>query len=260
MEIFFKIICNSMEQLEPVAPAVLIENLSKYLDGKQVLFDINLTIAVGEVFGFLGPNGAGKTTTMKAILGLISPDEGNIHILGDSTLSNETKEKIGFMPENTYLYKYLTGREFLRFNGKFFQISENELEERIEEILKKVGLETAGDKLLAKYSKGMLQRIGLGQAIINNPSIVFLDEPMSGLDPIGRKMVKDLILDLKKQGTTVFFNTHILSDVESICDSFAIVHQGHLVANDSVKNLDKPLEEYFIEKIHENTDGELEVK
>lgn len=249
-----------MNYAEIKTPAVLIENLDKYLDGKQVLFDINLSIAGGEVFGFLGPNGAGKTTTMKAILGLIRPDEGAVSIFGDSTLSNGTKEKIGFMPENTYLYKYLTGREFLRFNGKFFAISDSDLEARIEEILHKMGLETAGDKLLAKYSKGMLQRIGLGQAIINNPSVVFLDEPMSGLDPIGRKMVKDLILELKKKGTTVFFNTHILSDVESICDSFAIIHQGRLIANESVKNLRKPLEEYFIEKIHENTDGKLEVK
>lgn len=197
---------------------------------------------------------------MKAILGLIRPDAGTVSIFGDTTLSNETKGRIGFMPENTYLYKYLTGREFLRFNGKFFQIPEVELDARIEQILHKVGLDTAGDKLLGKYSKGMLQRIGLGQAIINEPSIVFLDEPMSGLDPIGRKMVKDLILELKSKGTTVFFNTHILSDVESICDAFAIIHQGHLVANDLVKNLQKPLEEYFIEKIHENTEGKLEVK
>lgn len=129
------------------------------------------------------------------------------------------------MPENTYLYKYLTGREFLRFNGEFFKMPTQVLEEKIEELLVKVGLHEAGDKLLAKYSKGMLQRIGLAQAIINNPKIVFLDEPMSGLDPIGRKMVKDLILDLKKSGTTVFFNTHILSDVENICDRFAIIHK-----------------------------------
>jgi len=249
-----------MNNTEMKLPAVLIENLDKFLDGKQVLFDINLSIAAGEVFGFLGPNGAGKTTTMKTILGLIRPDNGAVSIFGDTTLSNETKGKIGFMPENTYLYKYLTGREFLRFNGKFFDISDTDLDARIEEILHKVGLDTAGDKLLAKYSKGMLQRIGLGQAIINHPSIVFLDEPMSGLDPIGRKMVKDLILELKANGTTVFFNTHILSDVESICDSFAIIHQGHLIANESVKNLDKPLEEYFIEKIRENTEGKLEIQ
>ena len=150
-----------MTSTQKAVPAVLIENLSKYLDGKQVLFDIELSIGAGEVFGFLGPNGAGKTTTMKTILGLIHPDAGAVHIFGDATLSAETKAKIGFMPENTYLYKYLTGREFLRFNGKFFDIQDSELEERIEEILKKVGLETAGDKLLAKYSKGMLQRIGL---------------------------------------------------------------------------------------------------
>lgn len=197
---------------------------------------------------------------MKAILGLIRPDGGVIEILGDPKLSNETKAKIGFMPENTYLYKYLTGREFLRFNGKFFDIPSADLEAKIEELLHKVGLDTAGDKLLAKYSKGMLQRIGLGQAIINNPAIVFLDEPMGGLDPIGRKMVKDLILELKATGTTVFFNTHILSDVESVCDRFAIIHQGYIIADESVKNLDRPLEEYFMEKIHENTEGHLEVR
>lgn len=240
-------------------PAVLIQNLDKYLDSKQVLFDVNLSIGEGEIFGFLGPNGAGKTTTMKAILGLIRPDNGSVSIFGDAKLTNETKERIGFMPENTYLYKYLTGREFLRFNGKFFQISDADLEARIEELLQKVGLDTAGDKLLGKYSKGMLQRIGLAQAIVNNPSIVFLDEPMSGLDPIGRKMVKDLILSLKSSGTTVFFNTHILSDVESICDRFAIIHQGHIIADGKVRDLQRPLEEYFMEKILENTEGKLEV-
>jgi len=241
-------------------PAVSIRNLDKFMDDSQILFDVNLTIGGGEVFGFLGPNGAGKTTTMKAILGLIKPDNGTVEILGDTTLSNETKAKIGFMPENTYLYKYLTGREFLRFNGKFFHIAEADLDEKIEELLHKVGLDTAGNRLLAKYSKGMLQRIGLAQAIINTPSVVFLDEPMSGLDPIGRKMIKDLILELKANGTTVFFNTHILSDVESICDRFAIIHQGYIIADGSVHDLDKPLEEYFIEKIHENTEGHLEIK
>ncbi len=235
-------------------PAVSIRNLDKFLDGSQILFDVNLTIGEGEVFGFLGPNGAGKTTTMKAILGLIRPDAGTVEILGDTTLSSETRARIGFMPENTYLYKYLTGREFLRFNGKFFDITEVDLEAKIENLLHKVGLDTAGDRLLAKYSKGMLQRIGLAQAIINTPSVVFLDEPMSGLDPIGRKMIKDLILELKSGGTTVFFNTHILSDVESICDRFAIIHQGYIIADGSVHDLDKPLEEYFIEKIHENTE------
>lgn len=237
-----------------------IQGLDKYLDGKQVLFGVNLEVREGEVFGFLGPNGAGKTTTMKNILGLIHPDAGSVEVLGSVELSAETKEQIGFMPENTYLYKYLTGREFLRFNGNFFSIPSDELESRIDTLLAKVGLETAGDKLLSKYSKGMLQRVGLAQAIINEPKIVFLDEPMSGLDPIGRKMVKDLILELKSKGTTVFFNTHILSDVESICDRFAIIHQGRIVAADTIASLDKPLEEYFIDTIRENTDGELEIR
>jgi len=134
------------------------------------------------------------------------------------------------------------------------------LEEKIEELLVKVGLHEAGDKLLAKYSKGMLQRIGLAQAIINNPKIVFLDEPMSGLDPIGRKMVKDLILDLKKSGTTVFFNTHILSDVENICDRFAIIHRGEIIASEKVSDVKESLEDYFIKKIQENNVGEMEIK
>ncbi|MCK9273022.1 ABC transporter ATP-binding protein [Candidatus Gracilibacteria bacterium] len=233
-------------------------SVNKYLDGKQILFDVNLEIKEGEVFGFLGPNGAGKTTTMKCILNLIKPESGEIIILGENELTNEIKSQIGFMPENTYLYKYLTGYEFLKFNGKFYNIEKNELEEKINNLLEKVGLKEAKDKLLAKYSKGMLQRIGLAQAIINNPKLVFLDEPMSGLDPIGRKMVKDLILELKKNGTTVFFNTHILSDVESICDRFAIIHKGKIIEENKVKNLKKHLEDLFIEKINEANERELE--
>jgi ABC-2 type transport system ATP-binding protein len=197
---------------------------------------------------------------MKCILRLIEPDAGTIEILGHDDLSIEARKKIGFMPENTYLYKYLTGREFLRFNGEFFNIPKIELNAKIEELLVKVGLHEAGDKLLAKYSKGMLQRIGLAQAIINNPEIVFLDEPMSGLDPIGRRMVKDLILELKKSGTTVFFNTHVLPDVEDVCDRFAIIHRGEIVASEDVKSIKGSLEDYFIKKIQENTEGELEVK
>jgi ABC-2 type transport system ATP-binding protein len=174
---------------------------------------------------------------MKCVLRLIRPDNGTIEILGHDDLSTEAREKIGFMPENTYLYKYLTGREFLRFNGEFFKMPKEILDAKIEELLVKVGLHEAGDKLLAKYSKGMLQRIGLAQAIINDPKIVFLDEPMSGLDPIGRRMVKDLILELKKSGTTVFFNTHVLSDVETICDRFAIIHRGQIIASEKVGDL-----------------------
>ncbi len=166
-----------------------------------------------------------------------------------------TRAQIGFMPENTYLYKYLTGREFLRFNGNFFDIPKAELEARIDSLITKVGLDHGKDKLLAKYSKGMLQRIGLAQAMINEPKIVFLDEPMSGLDPVGRKMVKDLILELRERGTTVFFNTHILSDVESICDHFAIIHFGSIIAKKRVSELTVPLEDFFMSQITATKEG-----
>ncbi len=231
--------------------ALKIDSLVKYLDGKEVLKGVSLSVGRGEVFGFLGPNGAGKTTTMKCVLGLLEPDAGSVEVLGETGLSMEARERIGFMPENTYLYKYLTGREFLRFNGHFFRIPKDELEARIDSLLEKVGLDQAGDRLLSKYSKGMLQRAGLAQAMVNEPDVVFLDEPMSGLDPLGRKMVKDLILELKAKGATVVFNTHILSDVESICDHFAIIHRGAIIADEYVKNLKEPLESYFIERVSE---------
>lgn len=251
---------TAFETSEPDSEFALeLTDVVKYLDGKEVLRGVSIRVRCGEVFGFLGPNGAGKTTTMKAVLSLIVPEGGTVRVLGREGLPDETKERIGFMPENTYLYKYLTGREFLRFSGKFFDIPNKELEDRIDVLLQKVGLEKAGDRLLSKYSKGMLQRVGLAQAMVNDPDMVFLDEPMSGLDPLGRKMVKDLILELKERGATVFFNTHILSDVESICDHFAIIHKGLIVADEYVKDLGgKKLEDYFIEKIsHDMEDHEI---
>lgn len=151
------------------------------------------------------------------------PTTGEIKILEGSIDEPNTRQKIGFMPENTYLYKYLTGDEFLDFNGAFYNLSPLKLRERKDFVLEKVGLTYARSKRLNTYSKGMLQRIGLAQAILHDPEIIFLDEPMSGLDPIGRKMVKDLMLELKKEGKTIFFNTHILSDVEVICDRFGII-------------------------------------
>ncbi|MFZ4461943.1 MAG: ABC transporter ATP-binding protein [Patescibacteria group bacterium] len=241
--------------MKEITPVLHVEGIRKTLNRKEILHGVSLSVAPGEVFGFLGPNGAGKTTTMKCILGLLKPEHGSIQILGENGLTLEAKKQIGFMPENTYLYKYLTGREFLRFNGRFFDIPHDELEARIDRLIERVGLGHGKDKLLAQYSKGMLQRIGLAQAIINEPKVVFLDEPMSGLDPIGRKMVKDLMINLKNSGTTIFFNTHILSDVESICDHFAIIHFGNIVADEYVKNLDRPLEAYFIEKIENSAEG-----
>lgn len=227
-----------------------VREIVKDLSGIEVLHKVSFEVLQWEIYGFLWPNGAGKTTTMKCIMGLITPESGEIEILGDKTLSTQTKSKIWFMPENTYLYKYLTGKEFLRFNGKFFWLEWEMLEKKVEELLQKVWLQDAGDKFLHSYSKGMLQRVGLAQSIINEPKILFLDEPMSGLDPIGRKMVKDLIVQLRNEGTTIFFNTHILADVESICDHFSIIHKWTIIVqNKSVKELEKSLEDFFIEEI-----------
>lgn len=227
-----------------------VKEIVKDLSGNEVLHKVSFEVGEGEIYGFLWPNGAGKTTTMKCIMGLITPESGTIEILWDKDLTTETKAKIGFMPENTYLYKYLTGKEFLRFNGKFFGLEGDKLEKKVEKLLVRVGLSDAWDKFLHEYSKWMLQRVGLAQSIINNPKILFLDEPMSGLDPIGRKMVKDLLVDLKKEGTTIFFNTHILADVESICDKFSIINKGTIIVqNKSIKDLTMHLEDFFIEEI-----------
>ncbi len=214
-----------------------------------MLQDIHFFLAKGEVFWFLGPNGAGKTTTMKCILGIMRPTSGEVKILWGSIDDANIRNKLGFMPENTYLYKYLTGDEFLDFNASFYHLTWEKLEKRKTEVLEKVGLTHARGKRLQTYSKGMLQRIGLAQAILHDPEVVFLDEPMSGLDPVGRKMVKDLMLELKSQGKTLFFNTHILSDVEAICDRFAIISRGVIVANMRVSELDKPIEDFFMERI-----------
>lgn len=154
------------------------------------------------------------------------------------------------MPENTYLYKHLTGREFLEFNGAFFGISWSKLDKKVTQLLKRVGLEDAGDKRLSEYSKWMLQRVWLAQSIINGPKLLFLDEPMSGLDPIGRKMVKDLLVWLREEGTTIFFNTHILADVESICDTISIIHQWRIIVESKkVSSIKWSLEDFFIKKI-----------
>ena len=227
-----------------------VKHLEKSLSGKQILHDVSFSVSSGEVYGFLWPNGAGKTTTMKCILWLINIDWGSIKIFNQEWLTLESKHKIGFMPENTYLYKYLTGREFLRFNGKFFDFTPEKLEEKIDILLKKVWLEDAGDKPLKSYSKWMLQRVWLAQSIINDPEILFLDEPMWGLDPIGRKMVRDLLLDLKKSWTTIFFNTHILADVEDICDKISIIHRGKIIVESKkVSSIKSWLENFFVDQV-----------
>ncbi|MEN9220072.1 MAG: ABC transporter ATP-binding protein, partial [Thermostichales cyanobacterium GMQP_bins_62] len=226
--------------------AVTTEGLSKiYRTGfwlnKQIrsLNRCSLQVNAGETFGLLGPNGAGKTTTIKCLLGIITPSEGSGTILGKPLGDRAIKQQVGYLPENAYFYDQLTAWEFLELAGSLFQIPGKILQERIPKLLEQVGLslETARKKALRTYSKGMLQRTGVAQALINDPTLIFLDEPMSGLDPLGRHHMRQLILDLKKQGKTIFFNTHILSDVEAICDRVAILVKGNLVASGSLEEL-----------------------
>jgi len=229
-----------------------INKINKTLEKKHILKDVSFSVESWEIYGFLWPNGAWKTTTMKCIMWLIKPESGSIKIFNTEWLTLEDKKKIGFMPENTYLYKHLTWKEFLQFNWSFFWLKWKELDEKIEKLLKRVWLEWAWDRYLHSYSKWMLQRIWLAQAIINEPKLLFLDEPMSGLDPIGRKMVKDLLVELNKSWTTIFFNTHILADVESICHRISIIHKWEIIVEwKKVSDIKWSLEDFFIEKVSE---------
>jgi ABC-2 type transport system ATP-binding protein len=195
---------------------------------RVALRPLNLTVAEGEVFGFLGPNGAGKTTTLKLLMGLVFPTGGTARILGKDIHDSAIKAQIGFLPEQPYFYDYLTAQELLEYYAQLSGVEAKERDCKIEAMLERVGLRDAARVQLRKFSKGMLQRVGLAQAILHDPKVVFLDEPMSGLDPMGRREVRDLIEELKQQGKTVFFSTHILSDAEALCDRVAIIHQGEL--------------------------------
>jgi len=195
---------------------------------KTALKPLSLTVPEGEVFGYLGPNGAGKTTTLKLLMGLIFPTGGSAKILGADWRDARVKAQIGFLPEHPYFYDYLTANELLDYFAQLSGVDGRERRHRIGAVLTRVGLSHAGQTQLRKFSKGMLQRVGIAQAIIHDPKLVFLDEPMSGLDPVGRREVRDLIQSLKDEGKTVFFSTHILSDAEALCDRVAVLHQGEL--------------------------------
>lgn len=190
-----------------------------------------LTVYQGETFGLLGPNGAGKTTLLKTLLGIARPTSGRGMLLGEPIGDRAVKQKVGYLPENAYYYDFLTGWELLQFTAGLFQIPASLQRQRIPQLLELVGLaqSAAKKKQLRQYSKGMVQRIGMAQALINDPEVVFFDEPMSGLDPMGRYQIREIILSLKAQGKTIFFNSHILSDVEKICDRIAILAQGELI-------------------------------
>ncbi len=195
---------------------------------RRSLDNLSFQVDEGEVFGFLGPNGAGKTTTMKLLMGLIFPTSGTARIRGRSIDDVQMHREIGYLPEQPYFYDYLTARELLDYYARFSNYSAPECRKRVEKFLERVGLAAAADVQLRKFSKGMLQRVGIAQAILHDPTVVILDEPMSGLDPVGRREVRDIILALKEQGRTVFFSTHILSDAEMLCDRVAVLAGGKL--------------------------------
>jgi ABC-2 type transport system ATP-binding protein len=195
---------------------------------KLALRPLRLTIEEGEVFGFLGPNGAGKTTTLKLLMGLVFPTAGSARLLGMDMNDPRVKSQIGFLPEQPYFYDHLTARELLNYYGSLSGVPAKTCSSRVEQMLARVGLSDSANVQLRKFSKGMLQRVGLAQSILHDPKLVFLDEPMSGLDPMGRREVRDLIQQLRSEGKTVFFSTHILSDAEALCDRVGVIHQGEL--------------------------------
>jgi ABC-2 type transport system ATP-binding protein len=214
----------------------------------EILRGVDLEVREGDVFGLLGPNGAGKTTTLKIVLGLMRPTAGSVR------LSVEGRQAVGYLPENAYFYDYLSGRELLTFCGRLFGLSARERAERAARLLAQVGLEQAADTQLRKYSKGMLQRIGIAQALINDPQLVFLDEPMTGLDPVGRVEMKRIIQGLGEQGKTVLFNSHILADVSELCSRIAIMNGGRVVWQGPVRdarptNGGVTLEDFFMEVV-----------
>lgn len=222
--------------------AIEIAGLSKQFRGKRMarvdaLNNLDLQVAAGEVFGFLGPNGAGKSTTIKLVMGLLRPTSGSTRIMGVDSAQAVARRRVGYLPENPAFYDYLSAEEYLTFVGSQFGMDREFLRQRSEEILKRLDLWDARKRPMRGYSKGMVQRVGLAQALVHDPDVFILDEPMSGLDPIGRALVKEIILDLKKRGKCVFFSTHITDDVEKVCDRVGVIVKGRLVALDSVENI-----------------------
>ena len=222
----------------PSAPAVETEGLRKVFGDYAAVKSLTLQIQQGEVFGFLGPNGAGKTTSIKMLVGLISPTAGRAFLLGSPLGDVQTRRRIGFLPEHFRFQEWLTAAEFLRLHGQLFGVERTELTKRIETLLERVGLAEFRNRQLSTFSKGMLQRIGLAQALINQPALVFLDEPTSGLDPVGRVLVRDIIHDLRAQGTCVFLNSHLLSEIEVTCDRVAFISHGEVVRLLELSSLD----------------------
>jgi len=242
-------------------PAIELENITRSFKNHfwqkktHVLKSISLVISKGEVFGFLGPNGAGKTTTIKIITGLIKPDSGNVSVFGQAVNSMAAKKKIGFMPESPYFYEHLTGYEFLKIHALLHDLIK--YKPRVDSLLERVGLSGAQNLQLRQYSRGMLQRIGIAQALIGSPELLVLDEPLTGLDPIGRKEIKDLIMEEKSKGTTIFFSSHILPDAEAVCDRIGIIIEGEIkevgqlssLLRKGTKTDEITLEDWFVKQL-----------
>jgi len=219
---------------------IKLENITKgYSKGfipkkVEILKGVTLSVNKGDVFGYLGPNGAGKTTTIKILMNLLKRDKGFAQINGIDVTKPESRQSVGYLPEQPYYYEYLTGKEFLEYCGSLFRMKKPGLQRKINELFEKVGLEEARDTQLRKYSRGMLQRIGIAQALINDPEVLILDEPLAGLDPHGRKDVLDIIIEEKNKGNTIFFSSHILADAESFCDKIGIINDGVLIAEGNI--------------------------
>lgn len=243
---------HSIFFLVKLGTMIEIKKVCKEFSGQKVVQNISLGIPKGKIFGFLGQNGAGKTTVMKMTVGVLKADSGSIVIDKKSIGNKDIKEIIGYMPEDPYFYDHLSALEFMRFVQDLFK---RKSPLKIETILSLTGLGTTGKKRISNFSKGMKQRLGLAQALVNDPEYLFLDEPLDGLDPIGRKEFKEIILNLKKQGKTIFFNSHILSDVEEICDQIGIIDEGKLIYCGTVNKFrgKKSLENAFVEMIEKGT-------
>lgn len=224
-------------------PAARVTNLHKQFltpwgrPGVYALKGVSMEVQEGEVYGLIGPNGSGKSTLMKALLGLVKPTEGTCTIFGIPGTDPDSRSNVGFLPENPYFYKFLTGAETVAFYGKLCGLHGRELQDKIKELLHTVGLEDAAGRRLGGYSKGMLQRIGLAQALVQNPRLVVLDEPTAGVDPIGSRAIRDIIMDLKQRGMTVFLCSHLLEQVQEVCDKVGIIYKGVMIAEGSVDEL-----------------------
>ncbi|HEY5901643.1 MAG TPA: ABC transporter ATP-binding protein [Anaerolineales bacterium] len=209
--------------------AIQTESLRKVFGDRAAVKGLTLQVEQGEVFGFLGPNGAGKTTSIKMLLGLVKPTSGSASLLGAPIGDRPTRARIGFLPEHFRFQEWMTAREFLQLHGELLGMEATDLKRRQEELLERVGLAGFRDNLLRTFSKGMLQRIGLAQALLNRPALVFLDEPTSGLDPVGRRLVRDIVRELREAGTAVFLNSHLLSEIEITCDRVAFIKHGEVI-------------------------------